>query len=472
MLFKKEGLNWRRGIAAGLLMMTVVGIGSPVSANYYEDKQEKLNSKLTDVKKTIVKYKKKSGNIEDEKREISEELARVKKMVKKAQERYAEKKAESDAVRADLVATYEKIRVAESELAAREGEFRGRIQSMRRGDNETFLSVVMSSDSFSDMVNRVFSYKKIVDEDNAAIESYFKLVDDLEEAKREREALMKTVEASLVKLGDARNDLVLEREKVVMLKKEKELASMDVKDRIEVLMAEKEKIETLLTKLAKEKKRFEKVMSMAKVDVTNFEKDASVEKEMEAGRLFITPTNGRFTSPYGNRPNPTGPGIEFHTGIDIANRVGTPVYGVADGEVVKLERGGYGYGNVLFIRHKVGKDYYMSVYAHLDSFAVELGDKIEQGQIVALMGSTGRSTGPHLHFEVRTLSGAGDLRGQHHDPLIYVGKDTSMIRKVRVADEEKKKTAKKMKSELNEIDNLKDLRKFQSRLDAEKKEKK
>lgn len=471
-MFKKEKVNWRRGIVAGVLLTMVVGLGSPVSANYYEDKQKKLENRLTDIKKTVVKYKKKSGNLEDDKREISEELDRVRKMVKKAEERFDQKKAESDQVRADLLATYEKIRVAESELAAREGEFRGRIQSMRRGDNETFLSVVVSSDSFSDMVNRVFSYKKIVDEDNEAIESYFKLVDDLEEAKKEREELMKTVEASLVRLGDARNDLVLEREKVVMLRKEKELASMDVADRIDVLMEEKEKIEVLLTKLAKEKKRFEKVMSMARVDVTNFEKDASVEKEMEAGRLFITPTNGRFTSPYGNRPNPTGPGIEFHTGIDIANRIGTPVYGVADGEVVKVERGGYGYGNVLFIRHKVGKDYYMSVYAHLDSFAVEMGDKIEQGQIVALMGSTGRSTGPHLHFEVRTLSGASDMRGQHRDPLIYVGKDTEMIRKVSVADEKKKKTAKAMKTELKEIDNLQDLKKFQARLDKETKKKK
>ena len=109
------------------------------------------------------------------------------------------------------------------------------------------------------------------------------------------------------------------------------------------------------------------------------------------------PTIGRITSGFGNRKNPFGKGTEFHSGLDIANSSGTKVKAAGSGVVTFAAYNG-GYGRVIIINHGYG---YQSVYAHNRKLLVRVGEEIEKGQIIAEMGSTGRSTGPHLHFEVR-----------------------------------------------------------------------
>lgn len=106
---------------------------------------------------------------------------------------------------------------------------------------------------------------------------------------------------------------------------------------------------------------------------------------------FMTPCVGTLTSPYGPRWG------SFHYGIDIANRTGTPVRAAMAGRVTMAEYYG-AYGNVVYIDHGNG---YLTVYAHNSQLLVEVGQTVAQGEVVALMGSTGRSTGPHCHFEVR-----------------------------------------------------------------------
>ena len=110
----------------------------------------------------------------------------------------------------------------------------------------------------------------------------------------------------------------------------------------------------------------------------------------------VYPTFGEITSGFGLRIHPILDELEFHSGIDIANQIGTPVYATADGVVrhISYENG---YGKRMFITHQDG---YETQYAHLYSYQVKEGDPVRKGQIIALMGNTGLSTGPHLHYEV------------------------------------------------------------------------
>jgi len=110
----------------------------------------------------------------------------------------------------------------------------------------------------------------------------------------------------------------------------------------------------------------------------------------------IYPTFGRFADGWGIRIHPFYKRLAFHYGLDIANKQGTPVYATGEGEVFHT---GYDreYGKVIKIRHKGN---YETRYGHLYSFQVAQGDKVRKGQIIALMGNTGMSTGPHLHYEV------------------------------------------------------------------------
>ncbi len=115
------------------------------------------------------------------------------------------------------------------------------------------------------------------------------------------------------------------------------------------------------------------------------------------GELFAWPTNGTYTSGFGMREDPFTGLRRSHNGIDLANRVGTPVRAAASGRVVHVESQIGNYGRFVIVRHPDG---FQTLYAHLNDFSVRPGQYVDRGQRLGVMGNTGRSTGPHLHFSV------------------------------------------------------------------------
>lgn len=106
----------------------------------------------------------------------------------------------------------------------------------------------------------------------------------------------------------------------------------------------------------------------------------------------------RMASGYGYRRDPFYHTPTFHAGMDFTADIGTPVYATGDGVVKNATNDGWGYGNHIIINHGFG---YTTLYGHLSRFAVKAGAKVKRGQLIGYVGSTGRSTGPHLHYEVR-----------------------------------------------------------------------
>lgn len=125
----------------------------------------------------------------------------------------------------------------------------------------------------------------------------------------------------------------------------------------------------------------------------------STVPEQYAGALRWPVDAGIISSEYGERWG------KMHKGIDIAADVGEPVYAIADGEVIYAGDGLTGYGNVVIVRHDRAMS---SLYAHNSELKVKQGDQITQGALIALLGSTGHSTGPHVHFEIREGDAAVD----------------------------------------------------------------
>ena len=105
---------------------------------------------------------------------------------------------------------------------------------------------------------------------------------------------------------------------------------------------------------------------------------------------------GWLSSPYGNRRDPFTGGADFHPGLDISADYGQPVKATADGTILIAERSG-SYGNLVEIDHGYG---FHTRYGHLASVLVRVGSRVEKGTAVGRLGSTGRSTGPHVHYEV------------------------------------------------------------------------
>jgi murein DD-endopeptidase MepM/ murein hydrolase activator NlpD len=126
---------------------------------------------------------------------------------------------------------------------------------------------------------------------------------------------------------------------------------------------------------------------------------------------FAMPVRGGVTqtSGFGYRRDPRGGGSRMHTGVDWAGPSGTPIYATADGIVTQAGRDG-AYGNLVVIRHDFGIETY---YAHLSSIAVRVGQRVSRGDRIGAMGSTGRSTGVHLHYEIR-------VGGRPINPMTYI----------------------------------------------------
>lgn len=125
---------------------------------------------------------------------------------------------------------------------------------------------------------------------------------------------------------------------------------------------------------------------------------SKLEKSFFYGLAFVPPLmDSRTTSHFGKRVDPFTKKKTFHGGIDLAAALGSPVYASAEGEVIFSGKKG-AYGNLIVIKHILG---YETRYGHLEEIFVKKGDKVRKNQEIGTVGSTGRSTGPHLHFEVR-----------------------------------------------------------------------
>ncbi|WP_367328580.1 M23 family metallopeptidase, partial [Lentimicrobium sp.] len=106
----------------------------------------------------------------------------------------------------------------------------------------------------------------------------------------------------------------------------------------------------------------------------------------------------RIGSYFGYRTDPFYNVTKFHEGIDFTAPVGTDIYATGDGVVTKVEYSRSGYGNCIVVNHGFG---YETLYAHLSKMAVKKGQKVKRGQVIGFVGNTGKSTSPHLHYEVR-----------------------------------------------------------------------
>ena len=125
--------------------------------------------------------------------------------------------------------------------------------------------------------------------------------------------------------------------------------------------------------------------------------DVDKRNQLAAATPSIWPTHGWLSSSMGNRSDPFSGEKDFHPGLDISADKGDPVYSTADGKVVNASAAG-NYGNLVILDHGYGLE---TRYGHLSAFKVKIGQTVKRGDLIGLVGSTGRATGAHLHYEVR-----------------------------------------------------------------------
>jgi len=147
-------------------------------------------------------------------------------------------------------------------------------------------------------------------------------------------------------------------------------------------------------------------MTEQAIELLYLQDDVEKQLAFESALPSLWPMDGIYVSAFGNRRNPFGRGTEFHQGIDIANKTGTKIIAAGDG-VVTFAGVKSGWGRMILINHGYG---YVSLYAHCSSIDVLEGQTVQRGEVIAACGSTGLTTGPHLHFGIQ-------LRGVFIDPM-------------------------------------------------------
>ncbi len=287
---------------------------------------------------------------------------------------------------------WEKTKTRLSEIEAQQEELqveaKRRILSIYKQNRLKIIDGILNSPSVTDYLDHVYYQKRIMEYDKQVIDA---LVDQSENIRKYKAMLAdeaNKIQTVTNKLQGIETEISKQRtaQKQILTKLQNERRIYEESER----QLERESVK-LIYKISE--------LSVAGAKLDN----------PEATGNFQYPVKARITSPFGPRRHPIFGVRSMHSGIDLAAPRGTPIKASEGGVVIYA--GWYGgYGRVVIVDHSKG---FSTLYAHLDSISVKVGDRIGQGKIVGHEGSTGYSTGPHLHFEVRS-------GGKPQNPIYYL----------------------------------------------------
>lgn len=333
-----------------------------------QEKLQKIQQQLREHKQKLEETKQQQQAVMGRLVIINSELKKTKTTLGLARRKITDNEQQIGVLTTELKQT-------ESELGEKERALRVRLDEVYKSSGLNYLELLLSSNSMSDFLNRIYFFGKIIKSDAE---------------------LVKAVRSSAQTVKVKRSLLQDKTEEI------KDLAKVFAQKKVEIAAQAEEK-KKLYQVLEERKKEYER--QIAEEEKSSKEMEALILRKMAAMRggkvkgsgRIAWPLEGRFTSTFGWRRSPWGGRRSFHTGLDIANQYGSPIRAADAGEVI-FSGWWDGYGKAIVISHGRGVS---TVYAHMSRLYKQEGDVVAQGQIIGLEGSTGYSTGPHLHFEVR-----------------------------------------------------------------------
>lgn len=395
------------------VMITNLGVVSyGKSVDSIKQEQKENNEKINDLNNKKNNLKDEKSKIQTEIEDLSSKILAQSKIVNEKNsvvEEYEEKiQGIEDGIKnledninklQDNIINLEVDKAKKQELLGK--RLRGMYKSDMYGNIFAFL---LESEGLGDFLSRIDGLGRIIKNDKT-------LISEVEEAQRD-------LELSENKLNEERT---LMKEQVESLNSSKEVLVQEKKkyeDALNELKAiENEKITKKNNLSSEERKLHDQILALEESndelqkdieDFLNSVNNGSSGSETQGGG-FIRPVSDRITSHFGYRTHPVTGQQKLHTGTDFGSSYGTPVKASKGGKVVLSGTYG-GYGNTVIIDHGGG---IQTLYAHNSSLIVKSGQTVKQGDVISKVGSTGVSTGPHLHFEVR-------VNGTPQNPMNYI----------------------------------------------------
>ena len=400
-------------LAAAMLLSLLVGI-LPVSASAKSSKEikEEINDLKGDRSDIWAKLEELSGQ-QDANWESIEEMVELKNNIdQQIGLLYTEVENINAQIRSYtelIAANQEELDEAEARLAELNEKNKERIQAMEEEGEISYWSVLFKAKSFTDLIDRLNMMAEIhaadqrrmseLSEAAAAVAAAREALANEKAALEESRVALKESQATLdVKRAEADELLAeLNADKRALDQMEADYEAEEAKISAEIAAAEVEYTKALKAEEEERKRREEEERKKREEEEKEKNPGGGGGGGSSNGEGWARPCSWiKLTSPYGYRIHPVTGQYKFHNGVDLANDQGTPIYASRSGRVTVATYGGT-YGYYVTINHGDG---YSSLYAHMTHYVVSQGQDVKKGQLIGYMGSTGRSTGPHLHFSI------------------------------------------------------------------------
>ena len=337
--------------------------------------------------------------LRNKQQELNESRAKEKSLgdqVNSLEQQINSKQSDIDELEASISEAQAKLETLEEELAAAEEKvntqnenLNARLRNMYKNGSVGFIDVLMDSGSFSEFLNNLSLVEKVYTSDQDVLEELQKAYDEIDAKKKEIETLQAELSESKATMEEQKSSL--EADKASVEKKKSEIAADSAETQREL-----DKLEADAQALTS--------------SIRNSGSSSSSSKYNGGIMAWPVPSCHTVSSGYGGRIHPTTGKYKFHGGLDIPGSYGSAIVAANSGKVIWAGNRGDSYGNYVIIDHGGGVS---TLYGHSSKVLVSTGQRVSRGQRIANVGSTGRSTGPHCHFEVR-------INGSRVNPNPYV----------------------------------------------------
>lgn len=411
---KKRGLKARIAMAFMMAALVSAPVMTQAAATKKDvssakDKKSALEQEKKKTEEAIKSLQSKKSSTENYVKELDSKMNELQSQVTKLEDNISTKQKSIDD-------TSVKLDEAQQTEEKQYSSMKKRIKYMYEKGDSSYLNLLMESKSLSELLNRAEYVSKISAYDRKMLDQYVATKESIAESKKKLE----TEKAELQELKsqtEAKQDSV----QILLSEKNKELQSVNsqiseksaqakaYEDDISAQEAKIAQLEAEIKKKEAEEAAKAAAEAAAKKNNNSTSKSSTTSSSGGSSLRWPCPSSSRITSGFGSRTSPTEGASSNHKGIDISAPTGSSIVAAAGG-TVSIATYSYSAGNYVMINHGNGLS---TVYMHCSQLLVSAGDTVKAGQTIAKVGSTGYSTGSHLHFGVRK-------NGSYVNPSNYV----------------------------------------------------
>jgi len=395
------------GVCLVLIMLMQGGVSLAASTSQLNSQKQENQEKINEVNE-------KKEEVTEQKNKTVDEVNKLNNQINDYQKQIDELDAKISNLNNKISESEQKLNKAQEDYTNQEELLESRLVTMQEAGETSYLDFLLSSDSITDLISNYYLISEVTTKDTELLEKIQKQKEEIQKAKEDLENSKRELDTSKASKQSA----------TVQLK----TAKAEKDEQVEKLSEDEKKLQQQIDELREANKSIDSQIQAAQAAIKRAQEEAARRSSSNSGKSGSsgTPTSAGssgfiYPVPSGYTTITTGMYYKsghFHGAVDFGTGGinGQPVYAVADGYVVTSTRLSGSYGNYILIAHYNGL---YTLYAHGQdgSRTVSAGDTVKQGQQIMRVGSTGNSTGPHLHFEVRTSPGTYACR---QDPRNYL----------------------------------------------------